>query len=82
MKLLGSSHITHSSNYCSKEPIVINYFKEITFPYLQKKRKDLKLQKNTKVLLIFDVFKSYNASAMNDLLQKNGMVISHVLNNI
>ena len=34
VKFCGSFHITHSSNHCFNEPIVIDYRKKIIFPYL------------------------------------------------
>ena len=68
VKFPESFHITHSSNHWSNEAIVIEYLKKITFPYLKKKREDLKLQDDAKALLIFDVFKGQTTSAVNELL--------------
>ena len=79
IKFLGSFHITHSSNHWSNEPIVIDYLKEIIFPYLEKKCKNLKLEKNSKVLLISSVFKRQTTSALNKLLRNNDIVAIHVL---
>ena len=69
-KFPGSFYITHSSNYWSNEPILIDYLIKIIFPYLEKKRKDLKLEKYAKVFLIFNLFKGQTTSAVNELLQK------------
>ena len=52
VKFPDSSHITHTSNHWSNEPIVIDFLSNIIFPYLEKKRKDLKLEKNPKALSI------------------------------
>lgn len=79
MKFLGSFHITHSSNHWSNEPIVIDYLKEIIFPYLEKRCKNLKLEKNSKVLLISNVFKRQTTSTLNKLLRKNDIVAIHIL---
>lgn len=81
VKFPESFHITHSSNHWSNELIVIEYLKKIIFPYLKKKREDLKLQDNAKALLIFDVFKGQTTSAVNELLRNNNIVVIHVPNN-
>ena len=80
MKFLGLFHITHSSHHWANEPIVMDYLEKINFSYLEKKLKDLKLQKNAKALLIFDVFKGQTTSAVIGLLQ-NDIDVIHVPNN-
>ena len=80
MKFLGSFHITHSSHHWANEPIVTDYLEKINFSYLEKQLKDLKLEKNAKVLLIFDVFKGQTTNAVIGLLQ-NDIVVIHVPNN-
>ena len=63
------------------EAIVTNYFNKIIFPYLEKKCKDLKLEKNAKGLLILDVFMGQTKNAANELLQKNDIAVIHLPNN-
>ena len=41
----------------------------------------MKLPKNAKALLIFDVFKGQTMSAVKDLLKKNDVIVIHVPNN-
>ena len=41
----------------------------------------MKLEKNAKALLIFDVFKGQTTSVVNELLRKIDLVITHVSNN-
>ena len=77
----GSFHITYSSSDWSNEAIVTNYFNKIIFPYLEKKCKDLKLEKNAKGLLILDVFMGQTKNAANELLQKNDIAVIHLPNN-
>ena len=57
------------------------YLKKIIFPYLEKKRKDLKVEKKAKALLIFDVFKDQTTSAVKEFLPQNDIVVIHVHNN-
>ena len=45
VKYHGSFSFTPSSNQWTNEPIFIDYFKKIIFPFHEKKRKDLKLEK-------------------------------------
>lgn len=78
VKFHDSSHITHTSNHWSNEPIVIDYLSNIIFPYLEKKRKDLKLEKNPKALPTFHVFKGQPRSTVNELIRKNDIVVIHV----
>ena len=78
LKFHDSSHITHTSNHWSNEPIVIDYLSNIIFPYLEKKRKDLKLEKNPKALPTFHVFKGQPRSTVNELIRKNDIVVIHV----
>ena len=41
----------------------------------------MKLKKNAKLLLIFNIFKGQSASAVNQLLQRNDIVVIHVPSN-
>ena len=77
MKFRVSFHITHSSSHWSNEAIVIYYLKKLIFLRFEK-RKGLKLEKNAKTLLIFDVFKGQTTSVVNELLQKNDVVVIYV----
>ena len=80
MKFRVSFHITHSSSHWSNEAIVIYYLKKLIFLRFEK-RKGLKLEKNAKTLLIFDVFKGQTTSVVNELLQKNDVVVIYVPKN-
>ena len=81
VKFPESFHITHSDNHWSNEDIGMEYLKEIIFPYIKSKCKALKLPENTKMWLIFDVFKEQATSAVNDLQKKNDIIAIYVRNN-
>ena len=50
-------YITHTPSHWSCEKSAIEHLEKVVFPYLSKKREQLKMPKNQKALLIFDVFK-------------------------
>ena len=81
VKFPESFHVTHSVNHWSNESIVVEYFRNIIFPFLEKKRQELKLKDDAKALLIFDVFKGQTTNAVTKLLQENHCVIIRVPNN-
>ena len=68
-------YISHSQNYWSNEDVVMEYLKKIIFPYIKSKCQALKLPKNAKALLIFDVFKGQTTSAVNDFLKNNDIIV-------
>ena len=59
-------NITFSPNHWSNELTMKEYLEQIILPYINKKRKDLKLVENHPALLIFDNFK---AQCTKDLLK-------------
>ena len=77
VKFPESFHITHNQNHWSNKDIVMEYLNKIIFPYVKSKRQALKLPKNAKALLIFDVFKGQTTSAVNDLLKNNDIIVIH-----
>ena len=50
-------NITHTPNHRSCEKSAIEHLEKVVFPYLSKKREQLKMPKDQKALLVFDVFK-------------------------
>ena len=59
----------------------MSLLKKIVLPFVNKKRESLRLSKDAKALLIFDVFKGQAAPAVNDLLNDNNCIVQHVPNN-
>ena len=80
--ILGSSFdIIHSPNNWSNEEAVISHLTKIVSPYIQRKRKELLLPINTKVLLIFDVFKGQTTPKVIDCLKKSNCLSIFVPSN-
>ena len=52
-------NITHTPNHWSCEKSAIEHLEKVVFPYLSKKREQLKMPKDQKALLIFDVCKGH-----------------------
>lgn len=50
---------------------MMDYLRSVLLPYIQQKRKELKLKKDYSALVIFDRFKAQCSTAVFDLLQNN-----------
>ena len=73
--------ITHSPNHWANKEIVMSLLKKIVFLFVNKKLESLRLPKDAKALLIFDVFKGQTKPAVNDLLKGNNCIVQHVSSN-
>ena len=49
-------NLTYAANHWCNEAKVIEHLEKIVFPFIVKKREELKLPENQKAILIFDVF--------------------------
>ena len=49
-------HITFTENHWSNEKVMVDYLEKILFPYIEKKRLELKLDAKYPALVIFDRF--------------------------
>ena len=47
----------YTTNHCSNESKAIHHLQMVLFPYVEKKKVELKLPEDQKAMLIFDVFK-------------------------
>ena len=75
-------NITHTSYHWSCEKSAIEQLEKVIFPYLSKKREQLKMTKDQKALLIFDVFKGQTTQQVKDVIQANNCVKVFVPKNL
>ena len=68
-------HITCTPNHWSNESKMIEYIKLIIIPYVEQKRKELKLSKNQAALALFDVFKGHQTPVTSLLEEHNILVV-------
>ena len=50
-------NVTYTANYWSNKSKAIKHLQMVLFPYIEKRKVELKLHEDQKVMLIFDVFK-------------------------
>ena len=50
-------NVTYTANHWSKESKAIQYLQMVLFPYVEKRKVELKLPEDQKSMLIFDVLK-------------------------
>ena len=67
-KFPSTWHVTHSENHWSNETTMKQYIEKIILPYVNDRRKELKLSGNQPALLIFDNFKAQTTSSFLKLL--------------
>jgi hypothetical protein len=63
-----------TGNHWSNEQKVMEYIKNVIIPYVQQKRKDLKLPPGQAALAPFDVFKGQQTEEVAALLEDNHIV--------
>ena len=68
-------HITCTPNHWSNEEKTREYIHRILLPYVQNKRKELKLPESFPALAIFDVFKGQTTEAVYQLLEENNIYV-------
>ena len=66
-------HITSTSNHWANEETTRLYIEKIIFPYLHKKREELKLNSDQPALLLFDNFKAQCTEAILKYLDSNNI---------
>ena len=64
-------HVTYTDNHWSNETTMKDYLSSVLLPYIQQKRKELKLRNDYPALVIFDRFKAQCTTAVLDLLRNN-----------
>ena len=64
-------HIMHSLNHWSKESTMKAYIEKILLPYINGKRKELKLQPDHPALVMFDKFTGQGTESLLQLLEDN-----------
>ena len=68
-------HVTCSENHWSNELTMKQYFEKIIFPYVNEKRKELKLSSDHPALLIFDNFNAQTTSSILKFLDSHNLDI-------
>ena len=66
--------MTYTANHWSNEEKVIEHLEKIVFPFVVKKRGELKLPENQKAILIFDVFKAQKPERVQEVITENDCV--------
>ena len=64
-------HVTYTDNHWSNETTMMDYLSSVLLPYIQQKRKELKLKNDYPALVIFDRFKAQCTTAVLDILRNN-----------
>ena len=73
MKFPDDWHVTCTDNHWSNEETMKLYIDKIILPYVQSKRKELKLSEDYPALAIFDVFKGQQTGNVTSILEKNNI---------
>lgn len=71
-------HVTHTPNHWSNEDKMIEYIQSIILPYVEGKRKELKLSADQPALAIFDVFKGQQTEGVLEMLEENNIHVVSV----
>ena len=74
--------VTHSHNHWSNEELAIQHIRKIVIPYVDKMKEELRLPKEQKSLLIYDVFKGPTTKRYTDFLFENDLAHAHVPANL
>ena len=70
--------MTYTANHWSNEEKMKEYVTKIIIPYVECKRKELKLSENHPALAIFDVFRGQQTDQVSSLLEDNNIYIFNV----
>ena len=68
----------HSANHWSNEETMVQYLDKVVFPFVDKKRKQLKLDKDSPALAIFDCFKGQTTQLISDRLKSHNIRVVKV----
>ena len=74
--------VTYTANHWSNESKAIQHLQMVAFPYVKKRKVELKLPEHQKAMLIFDVFKGQVAVKVTKFVEENDCVIVYVPNNM
>ena len=70
--------MTYTPNNWSNEDKMIEYIESIILPYVEGKRKELKLSVDQPALAIFDVFKGQQTESVLKMLEENNILVVRV----
>ncbi len=71
-------HITCTANHWSNEEKMLEYLQLVIVPYVEEKRKELKLSANQSALAIFDVFRGQRTEQVLAALEENNILVVSV----
>ena len=71
-------HVMYTPNHWSNEDKMIEYIETIILPYVEGKRKELKLSVDQQALAIFDVFKGQQTERILKMLEENNILVVSV----
>ena len=74
--------VTYTANHWSNESKAIQHLQMVVFPYIKKRKVELKLPEHQKAMLIFDVFKGQVTDKVTKFIEENDFVIVYVPNNM
>ena len=74
--------VTYTANHRSNESKPIQHLQMVVFPYVKKRKVELKLSEYQKAMLIFDVFKGQVTDKVTKFIEENKCVIVYVPNNM
>ena len=75
-------YVTYTANHWSNESKAIQHLQMVVFPYVKKRKVELKLPEHQKAMLIFDVFKGQVTDKVTKSIEENDCVIVYVPNNM
>ena len=78
VKFPSDWYITFTENHWSNEKTMADYLEKILFPYLEKKRQELKLDPNYPALVIFDRFRGQCTENILALLEARHVFVAVV----
>ena len=78
VKFPSDWHISFTENHWSNEKAMVDYLEKILFPYIKKKRQELKLDSNHPALVIFDRFRGQCTDNIFALLEDNHVLVAIV----
>ena len=74
--------VTYTANHWSNESKAIQHLQVVIFPYIEKRKVELKLPEHQKTMLIFDVFKGHVTDKVTEFIEENNCVIVHAPSNM
>ena len=74
--------VTYTANHWSNESKAIQHLQMVVFPYVKKRKVELKLPEHQKAMLIFDIFKRQVTDKVTKFIEENDCVILYVSNNM